>query len=321
MERAIQDYVRALAAHKKSSENTLGAYRSDLRQLASFVQERGVGAWEEVTPELVTGFIDELHRRQYATTSIARKIAAVKSFFQYLVAHGVMPDAPTQGLGSPRVEKYMPAALSHDEVERLLAAVTTATPAGQRDFAMLQCLYSTGMRVTELVSTTVADLDLARGHIRCYGRHGRERLLPLRPVAQHALAMYLNDGRRALVHNADEPSLFLNHHGQRLTRQGFWLIMKGYAKTAGISRITPHTLRHSFALEMLGRGVELRTVQELLGHANISTTQIYNHLHQARESSIASVLGEIEALQEEALTGTDDRVADRVAAPLPAAQR
>ena len=308
MERAIQDYVHALASQKKSSENTLGAYRSDLRQLASFAQEQGATAWNEVTNEIVVGFIDELNRRQYATTSIARKIAAVKSFFHYLLANGEVTEEPTQGLGSPRVEKYMPSALANDEVERLLAAVTTDTPSGQRDYAMLQCLYSTGMRVTELVSTDVSDLDLARGHIRCSGRNGRERLLPLRPVAQHALAMYLNDGRHAFVHRANESSLFLNHHGQRLTRQGFWLIMKGYAKTAGISRITPHTLRHSFALEMLGRGVELRTVQELLGHANISTTQIYSHLQQAKADSIASVLGEIEALQEDALTGTDDLV-------------
>lgn len=308
MERAIQDYVHALASQKKSSENTLGAYRSDLRQLASFAQDQGVTAWSEVSNELVASFIEELNRRQYATTSIARKIAAVKSFFHYLMATGEVTDAPTQGLGSPRVEKYMPSALGNDEVERLLAAVTTDTPSGQRDYAMLQCLYSTGMRVTELVSTDVSDLDLARGHIRCSGRNGRERVLPLRPVAQHALAMYLNDGRHAFVHSANEPSLFLNHHGQRLTRQGFWLIMKGYAKTAGISRITPHTLRHSFALEMLGRGVELRTVQELLGHANISTTQIYSHLQQAKADSIASVLGEIEALQEDARTGTDDLV-------------
>ncbi|HEX8997975.1 MAG TPA: tyrosine recombinase [Ktedonobacterales bacterium] len=297
MERAIQDYVHALASQKKSSENTLGAYRSDLRQLASFVQEQGASNWDEVTPELVAGFIDELNRRQYATTSIARKIAAVKSFFHYLLASGEVSDEPTRDLGAPRVEKYMPAALAHDDVERLLAAVMTDTAAGQRDYAMLQCLYSTGMRVTELVSTDVADLDLARGHIRCSGRNGRERLLPLRPVAQHALAVYLNDGRHSLVHRTDEASLFLNHHGQRLTRQGFWLIMKGYAKVAGISRITPHTLRHSFALEMLGRGVELRTVQELLGHANISTTQIYSHLQQAKASSITSVLTEIEALQ------------------------
>ena len=312
MERAIQDYVHALASQKKSSENTLGAYRSDLKQLASFAQEHGVQAWDQVTSELIAGFIEELHRRQYAMTSIARKIAAVKSFFHFLMATGAVTTEPTADLDAPRVEKYMPSALSHEEVERLLAAVTTDTPAGQRDYAMLQCLYATGMRVTELVTTNVSDLDLARGHIRCSGRNGRERLLPLRPVAQRALAMYLNDGRRALAHNPSEHSLFVNHHGQRLTRQGFWLIMKGYAKAAGISQITPHTLRHSFALEMLGRGMELRTVQELLGHANISTTQIYNHLHQAKASSIASVLGEIETLQESALESSDDRAAATV---------
>ncbi|HEX8732685.1 MAG TPA: tyrosine recombinase [Ktedonobacterales bacterium] len=299
LERAIEDYALALAAHKKSSENTLGAYRSDLKQLASFVQERGRASWSAVTAEDVSAFVEELHRREYATTSIARKIAAVKSFFHHLMSSGTITADPARGVGVPRVEKYMPAALSTDDVERLLAAVTTDTPAGQRDFAMLQCLYSTGMRVTELVSTAVSDLDLTRGHIRCSGRNGRERFLPLRPVAQHALAVYLNDGRRTLTHGSDEPSLFLNHHGQRLTRQGFWLIMKGYARTAGIARITPHTLRHSFALEMLGRGAELRTVQELLGHANISTTQIYNHLHQARATSINSVIGEIEAMRDE----------------------
>lgn len=311
MERAIQDYVHALASQKKSSENTLGAYRSDLKQLVSFAQEHHVHTWQEVTPELMVAFIEELNRRQYATTSIARKVAAVKSFFTYLQDHGVVAEKPTSKLGTPRVEKYMPAALAHDEVERLLAAVTTETPVGQRDSAMFQCLYATGMRVTELVSTDVADLDLARGHIRCSGRNGRERLLPLHPVAQHALAVYLNNGRHTLVHDPDEPSLFLNHHGQRLTRQGFWLIMKGYAKIAGISRITPHTLRHSFALEMLGRGVELRTVQELLGHANISTTQIYSHLQQSRASSLASVLGEIDALREDPLSDSLEPTAVR----------
>jgi integrase/recombinase XerD len=161
------------------------------------------------------------------------------------------------------------------------------------------------MRVTELVMTNVISLDLARGHIVCQGRGGRERVLPLRPVAQRALATYINDGRRALAHDADEAALFLNHHGQRLTRQGFWLIMKGYARAAGIERITPHTLRHSFALDMLERGAELRTVQALLGHANISTTQVYVHLQQPQEATIANVLGELEAMREAALT-TDD---------------
>lgn len=298
MERVIQEFIETLSARKHSSENTLGAYRSDLRQLASHAQDQGVRLWSEVNPAVISSFVDELRRREYATTSIARKIAAVKSFFSYLLANGTVANDPTAALDTPRVEKYAPSALSNDEVERLLAAVSGDTPAAQRDFAMLQCLYSTGMRVTELVMTDVSSLDLARGHIVCRGRAGRERTLPLKPVAQRALATYLNDGRRTLAHNAKEQALFLNHHGQRLTRQGFWLIMKGYARLAGIERITPHTLRHSFALDMLERGAELRTVQELLGHANISTTQVYAHLQQPQAASIASVLGELEAMRD-----------------------
>jgi integrase/recombinase XerD len=318
MERVIQEFVQTLSARKHSSENTLGAYRSDLRQLASHAQERGARMWSDVTPDVLNSFVEELRRREYATTSIARKIAAVKSFYSYLLASGKVATDPTVALDTPRVEKYMPAALANDEVERLLAAVSGDTPGSQRDYAMLQCLYSTGMRVTELVMTNVASLDLARGHIVCRGRAGRERTLPLKPVAQRALATYLNDGRRALLNNAAEPALFLNHHGQRLTRQGFWLIMKGYARVAGIARITPHTLRHSFALDMLERGAELRTVQELLGHANISTTQVYAHLQQPRTATIASVLGELEAMRDGA---SEDASAPLTASPARSASR
>ncbi len=308
MERVIQDYIQTLSSRKHSSENTLGAYRSDLRQLASHAQEKGARHWSEVSPEVIASFLGELRRREYATTSIARKIAAVKSFFSYLVASGKIAIDPTDALDAPRVEKYTPSALAHEDVERLLGAVSGETPASQRDYAMLQCLYSTGMRVTELVMTNVASLDLARGHIICQGRGGRERTLPLRPVAQRALATYINDGRHTLAHDAEESALFLNHHGQRLTRQGFWLIMKGYARVAGIERITPHTLRHSFALDMLERGAELRTVQELLGHANISTTQVYAHLQQPERASIASVLGELEAMRDATRAADDDRM-------------
>jgi integrase/recombinase XerD len=143
------------------------------------------------------------------------------------------------------------------------------------------------MRVTELVTTNVDDLDLARGHIRCKGRGGRLRTLPLSLAAQHALAVYLGDGRNDLAHSSEENALFVNHHGQRLTRQGFWLIMKQYARAAGINQVTPHTLRHSFALDMLGKGADLRTVQTLLGHANISTTLVYAHMNRAKDGTPA----------------------------------
>ena len=294
MERVIQEYISALAQQRRSSANTLGAYRTDLRQLADFLRRRGIGDWADVTPALVAGFTLHLNERQYAATSIARKVAAIKSFFHYLQATGTLSLDPTNDLDTPRVEKFPPTTLSPQDVARLFAAVKVDTPAGLRDDAMLHCLYSTGMRVTELVSCDTAHLDLARGHIRCYGRNHRERILPLTLMAQRSLATYLADGRPTFAQkHEDAAALFLNHHGQRLTRQGFWLIMKGYVRAAGIGDVTPHTLRHSFALDMLGRGMELRNVQELLGHANISTTQVYTHLAQPRDADLDAMLSDL----------------------------
>ncbi len=298
MDSAIQDFITALAAQRHSSENTLGAYRTDLRQLAQFLERAGVSRWVEVTPALAAEYVMQLRQRQYATTSIARKVAATKSFFHFLVQTNVVTEDPTASLDTPRVEKYLPNVLTPEEVARLFAVVLADSPSGQRDLAMLHTLHSTGMRVSELVTCDTGHLDLARGHIRCRGRNRRERLLPLSLEAQRALVAYVEDGRRSLVHGDAQQALFLNHHGQRLTRQGFWLIMKNYARSAGISRITPHTLRHSFALDMLGRGMELRSVQELLGHANISTTQVYAHLRRMQPSALANVLESLAVLEE-----------------------
>ena len=282
MEDAIQEFVVALASERNSSPNTLGAYRTDLRQLLDFLHRRGVGTWEAVTPGIVVDFVLHLRERRYATTSIARKVAALKSFFHHLYSHQCISSDPAEALQAPHVEKELPHAMSPDEVERLFDAVPANTGAGQRDLAMLLTIYSTGMRVTELVSLDLAHVDLARGHVRCVGRNHKERLLPLSLPAQKALGVYMDGYRRLLIRTPSEPALFLNHHGQRLTRQGFWLIIKGYARSAGIEDITPHTLRHSFALDMLSRGMELRSIQELLGHANISTTHIYKQLRRSQ---------------------------------------
>jgi integrase/recombinase XerD len=286
MDEEIQEYIVALASERKSSQNTLGAYRTDLRQLEDFLLQRGVMSWQSVTPALVADFVLHLRDRRYATTSIARKVAALKSFFHHLTASAILKSDPAEALQAPRVEKELPHALTHSEVERLFDAVGPARGAALRDLAMLHTIYSTGLRVTELISLDVAHVDLARGHIRCVSRNKKERLLPLALPAQQALGTYLDGYRRTLLRDQYEPALFLNHHGQRLTRQGFWLIIKGYARAAGIEEITPHTLRHSFALDMLGRGMELRSVQEMLGHANISTTHVYKQMRRAQLAPI-----------------------------------
>lgn len=287
MEEAIHEFVVALAADRRSSQNTLGAYRTDLRQLVDFLGKRGITQWTDVTPALVTDFVLHLRERHYATTSIARKVAALKSFFHYLATQDRIALDPAEAFQAPRVRKDLPHALTPDEVEGLFAAVNATAGVGQRDLAMLHTIYSTGMRVTEIVSLNMGDIDLTRGLAHCHGRNRRERTLPLSLAAQSALATYMGDTRRLLLRDAEEYALFLNHHGQRLTRQGFWLIMKGYARAAGIGDITPHTLRHSFAIDMLERGAELRSVQEALGHANISTTHVYRQMRRAQPVAVS----------------------------------
>jgi integrase/recombinase XerD len=212
---------------------------------------------------------------------VARKTAAIKSFCHFLSSEGVMRADPTENLASPKVDKYLPRAITPDEVARLLEQpakhAAANRPEGLRDQAMLETLYSTGMRVSELVSLDVDDAEPERAVIRCTGKGGRQRMVPLRASAIDALNRYLLDGRPVLT-IADHPALFLNHRGNRLTRQGFWLILKSYAQQAEIGDVTPHTLRHSFATHALRHGAELRDVQQLLGHVSISTTQVYRRL-------------------------------------------
>lgn len=297
MDLAVQQFISDLSRQRNSSTNTLGAYRTDLTQLIHYLQQSEITSWQQVTSADIVAFVQDLRRRDYAATSVARKIAALKSFFHFLAENGVVAIDTTGGFDAPKLEKQLPVVLSPEEVNRLLAAVTAETPIGQRDFAMLHCLHSTGMRVSELVSCDVASLKLPQGEIRCRGRN-QSRTLPLSPLAQRSLAQYLSDGRRTLIHDEAEPALFVNHHGQRLTRQGFWLIMKHYARIVGIENITPHTLRHSFALDMLSRGMDLRGVQELLGHRNISTTQVYAQMQRTQSPSMVSVLDDLIALSD-----------------------
>ena len=301
----IEEFLAHLAVEKSFSGNTLAAYRNDLTQFLAYLGgdsasperaavERGDDPWAGVDRADIVDFLLFLKERSYATSTVARKIAAVKSFFHWLAAEKLVPADPTQDLESPRVSKYLPQAISVDNVETLLLQPTLVeTPEALRDRAMLEVLYATGMRVSELVALNldhVIDADDPPPHVngaaigphmavRCQGKGNKERIIPLDvSAARQALEDYLARGRPRLVGEQEEDALFLNHRGQRLTRQGFWLILKAYARSAGIEDVTPHTLRHSFAAHKLKEGTALREVQHLLGHASISTTQIYTHV-------------------------------------------
>ena len=285
MKEAVDNFLDYLAVEKGFSANTIAAYRNDLHQLASFIEEaaakRGtIPPWVAFDRQAMMSYLLELKGRGYAAATVARKVAAVKSFFGFMVAEGMMKENPTEGVASSKVGKSLPKPISISQVHKLLEQPTkSGTSEAKRDTAMLEMLYATGMRVSELISLDLADLDTDGGYVRCFGKGHKERLIPVHDRAVKAVKDYLDEVRPRLVRGGEEKAVFLNRRGERLTRQGVWQILKGYAKSAELgSDITPHTLRHSFATHMLGGGADLRSVQELLGHANISTTQVYTHL-------------------------------------------
>jgi integrase/recombinase XerD len=291
----VERFLQNLEAERGFSTNTIFAYRNDLGQFTTFLcdgpdgdatdelpDEPRIERWEDLADGHLTAYLLVLRQRAYASSTVARKTAAIKSFCHFLAGEGRMRHDPTRRMSSPKVDRYAPRSISRVEVARLLAqptppAETMPRPEAIRDRAMLETLYATGMRVSELVALDEGDVDLASANVQCAGRSARQRLVPLRESAVRAIDRYLQHGRPVLSLR-DEPALFLNHRGNRLTRQGFWLILKSYAHQAGIADITPHTLRHTFALHALSDGVELRDVQQMLGHVSISTTQIYRRL-------------------------------------------
>ena len=283
-------FLNYLEKEKRYSVNTLAAYRNDLGQFFDFLHQTlpanaGITNVSEATVDEYVLQMKE--KKKYASSSIARKVAAIKSFFHYLYAHDQIPTDPTATIDSPKVEKQLPTPLSKEDVEKLLTAPTTGTnPKHLRDTALLDLLYATGMRVTEVVSLTLADLNIQESQLICAGKDGDDRILPISDHTKQILQTYLEKGRPQLHKNQkDVSALFLNHRGQQLTRQGLWLIIKAYAQKAKLSStITPHTLRHSFASHKLESGSNLQEIQQLLGHANISTTQIYTHLNDEESS-------------------------------------
>lgn len=280
----VEDFLNYLSLEKGSPRNTLIAYRNDLTQLARFLNRWktfNIKSWDDVDKDTIIAYILHLKEREYAASTVARKVAATKSFFHFLMTEELIEDDPTATLDSPKVKKQLPKAISTEDMERLLAEpAKRSTPKSLRDKAMLELMYATGMRATELVELDIDDVNLPSTCVRVIGKGDRERIIPIHSRAVQAIETYLQKGRLQLLKDPEEKALFLNPRGRRLTRQGLWLIIKYYVERAGLDPgITPHTLRHSFATHILeSREATLVDVQQFLGHANISTTQIYTRV-------------------------------------------
>ena len=297
MEEAIAHFLAHLQEDKGFSPNTVVAYRNDLDQLLSFLHTAQPGdsgpkttQWNAVKSGAIQRYILTLQDSGYAQTTIARKIASVKSFFNFLQSEKLISSNPSEGFTSPGIRRPLPKTISAIEVdELLLQPLKRDKPEAKRDCAMLSLLYATGMRVTELVKLNIDDviLDETFSYVRCQGRNTDPRLIPLPEPSIEPIKEYLANGRHHLLRKRDTPALFLNRRGEQLTRQGFWLILKSYVKSANLSgEITPHMLRHTFATHMLQSGqLNLRELQECLGHASITTTQVYTQIPEKGRAS------------------------------------
>ena len=293
MNSRIEAFLEYLERERAFSDNTISAYRNDLNQLATFLASppdtlklQPITEIGELRDDHLYAFADHLGNRDYASSTIARKMAALKSFASYLHRSESTPELLGRDLVVPRVKKSRPRSITTAEVERLLQAPLTSQPMRPeqvRDVAMLELLYASGLRVSELVSLDVDDISFEDRSIRLRGKRGAERQVPLPARSLRSLQAWLGDPRSAVA-NRDEQALFVNHRGNRLTRQGFWLILKSYANRVGIKSITPHTLRHSFAAHAMERGMDLKELQQRLGHVSSVTTQVYQHMNSEPDS-------------------------------------
>ncbi len=281
----VEAFLNYMTVERGVSPNTQAAYRSDLKQFLDFLDEdrfgsAPVGDWRQVDEAVAAAYVERLIELEYSDTTRARKVASLKSLFSFLDDEGAIEADPTENLSTPRIGRSLPETLAVEDVTRLLEEASTKdSPEAKRDLSMLELLYASGMRVSELVSLDTDDVDVDELSVRCFGKGGKERVIPIHWRAANSVAEYVEETRPVLESERSGRALFLNRRGDRLTRQGFSLILKGYAKRAGITaKITPHSLRHSFATHLLQGGAPLRHVQELLGHASISTTQVYTHL-------------------------------------------
>jgi len=279
----IDAFLDHLRVARRLAVNSVDSYARDLGLLAQFAE--GLSRpLHRLTLEDLEAFVRHLVASAYAPRSVARIVSAVRGFYQFLVLERRLTSSPAVDLESPRAWRTLPKTLTHEEVERLIQTPDTTTPRGLRDRALIELLYATGLRVSELVQLRVRDVDLEAGYLVCYGKGSKQRQVPFGREAHRWVERYLRESRPMLLKARTSPRLFTNARGGgALTRMGFWKILKGYGRAAGVTRaLTPHVLRHSFATHLLDRGADLRAIQAMLGHADLSTTQIYTHVHEER---------------------------------------
>ena len=281
-EHLVLDFLAYLEFERGLSRNTLDAYRTDLFQFGRFLEEREVTALE-AQPSDVASFLEALARRNASPATIHRKSACLRSFYRHLRRDGLRDTDPTATLSAPRRSRKLPQVLTRGEIEKLLSQPRGTEPASLRDRALLELMYACGLRASEAIGLELLDVDIEEGVLRARGKGSKERIVPIGQAALRALRIYLERGRPGLVKGTPEPHLFVNFRGGRLTRQGLYKIVRRHALTAGLAdRMSPHTLRHTFATHLLAGGCDLRSVQEMLGHADVSTTQLYTHLSSER---------------------------------------
>ncbi|CAM3566322.1 site-specific tyrosine recombinase XerD [Marinicrinis lubricantis] len=285
----LKQFIDYLSVEKGLAVNTLESYERDLSQFCSYMKETfGLDEAGEVSKLHITSYLLALRQKGKASSTVTRNVVSIRGFFQFLTLERFIEQDPAQHLESPKQDRRLPKSITIEEVEKLLAAPDISKPAGLRDKAMLELLYASGMRVSELMDLDVDNVNTGMGFVRCIGKGSKERIIPLGKICIDFLNRYLSAARPVLTKKKpDEASLFVNQAGGRMTRQGFWKIIKKYALQLGIRQeITPHTLRHSFATHLLENGADLRAVQEMLGHADISTTQIYTHVTKSKMKEI-----------------------------------
>ena len=287
MEQLLDQFLHYLIVEKGLSKNTIDAYSHGLTRFLSHLREQGVQEIQEAGKFHIRGFLLTLRRKNLNTKSIVRDLVAIRTFFRFLIQEGILESNPAEELESPKVARTLPEILTLKEIEQILEQPNLQTPLGIRDRAMLETLYATGMRVSELTQLPTHQVNLEGGYVLVYGKGSKERIIPLEGEAMKWVSAYLKTARRILSKGKESPFLFVNRSGRGMTRQRFWKSLKEYARRAGLrKRITPHLLRHSFASHLLERGADLRSVQMMLGHVDISTTQIYTHVAGERLKKI-----------------------------------